>query len=714
MGSIRGENSRWNNTAIKVFFPILTACYSTLTQAQFTENDMLSDIPMVSAASRFQQRLDQAPASVTIIDRELIELSGAQDIPELFRLVPGFQAYRVTGNRFGVSYHGIGKEFPNQMEVMVNGRSVYESLFSSVHWSTLGIEIHDIDYIEVVRGSNAAARGSNAYLGSINIVTRKPVQDSGLGLKVSAGDWQTRDASLRYNNSLGATDYRISLGYRENEGFPAVTSGPMEDGHDLIHGNVSATYTPTLVDTLNVSAGFARDRTGWGDSDHPDEFIPADAYSQFQSLNWQHSFERGHSLDVQVYHNKFKISNWLAFGRFHDFLGIDQDTAAFLTSFDPTPPELLAMVADMFGSDTAFAQRVINELNTDVYGGFGEMESERYDLEAQHNFQLSSTIRGTWGLGIRNESLKAFHPQSIDQDLDELIARVFTHGEWQIAPAVVINGGTMVEDSPQGVLISPRISTNFNILPGQTLRLAYARGNRAPSLLEANEHLTTHVNDVIVDTVRVSDPNLGEEQLDSFEIGYLLQRSDPDIQLDVRIFRERMKEVINKYSVFNPPEDTYFGDFTHKLVANFGTWTIDGAEFQLTYRPWPETLLRLHYSNIDLDTPLDFQIFPQPGVTTKGNRMATHTGGILLSQRITPAWTATLSAFHESELTWEDGEYSDGFTRVDAQLIYRHTLGSTEARIRLVAQNLGNEHYEFNVNNHFERRFFVTFELDIP
>ena len=43
------------------------------------------------SVSRLPQRLDETPGAVTIIDRDMIRLSGARDVADLLRLVPGFQ-----------------------------------------------------------------------------------------------------------------------------------------------------------------------------------------------------------------------------------------------------------------------------------------------------------------------------------------------------------------------------------------------------------------------------------------------------------------------------------------------------------------------------------------------------------------------------------------------------------------------------------------------
>ena len=63
-----------------------------------------------------------AALQLTPRDRRMIEASGAITPVELFRLVPGFQAYYVNGNRYGATYHTGGDEYPRRMEVKVDGR----------------------------------------------------------------------------------------------------------------------------------------------------------------------------------------------------------------------------------------------------------------------------------------------------------------------------------------------------------------------------------------------------------------------------------------------------------------------------------------------------------------------------------------------------------------------------------------------------------------
>ena len=49
------------------------------------------ELAVVLSATRLRQALADTPAAVTLVDRDYIRQTGARDINELFRLVPGFQ-----------------------------------------------------------------------------------------------------------------------------------------------------------------------------------------------------------------------------------------------------------------------------------------------------------------------------------------------------------------------------------------------------------------------------------------------------------------------------------------------------------------------------------------------------------------------------------------------------------------------------------------------
>ena len=81
---------------------------AALGDSMVTEGDLLADIQRVNSVTHMDQTLPEAPASVTIIDRRMIDASPAMDVVDLLRMVPGLQTYFVNANRPGVTYHALG------------------------------------------------------------------------------------------------------------------------------------------------------------------------------------------------------------------------------------------------------------------------------------------------------------------------------------------------------------------------------------------------------------------------------------------------------------------------------------------------------------------------------------------------------------------------------------------------------------------------------
>jgi iron complex outermembrane receptor protein len=140
------------------------------------EDAYFSELPIVASVSRLPQKLADAPAAVTVVDRDMIKASGARDLNDIFRLVPGFQTYPNNTEAARATYHGLGDgDYAPRVQVLIDGRSMLSPLFGSgVNWATLPVALEDIERIEVVRGTNAVSYGSNAFLGVINIITVDP------------------------------------------------------------------------------------------------------------------------------------------------------------------------------------------------------------------------------------------------------------------------------------------------------------------------------------------------------------------------------------------------------------------------------------------------------------------------------------------------------------------------------------------------------------
>src|SRR5690349_2147283 len=102
----------------------------------------------VVTASRREQSIKDVPVAVDVITAEEIHASGATNIWDLMRFRVGIDALdmrSVDGRRGIVSVRGIPQEFVHNLQVLLDGRSVYEPISGGVHWDQLPINLEDID-----------------------------------------------------------------------------------------------------------------------------------------------------------------------------------------------------------------------------------------------------------------------------------------------------------------------------------------------------------------------------------------------------------------------------------------------------------------------------------------------------------------------------------------------------------------------------------------
>jgi len=137
-------------------------------------------MPLVLTASRMAQSALDAPASIFVIDREMIEASGFTEIHDLLRLVPGYLVTDWPDGQPSVANHGLGDAYGNRLKVMLDGTAINNPLRGDVLWTDLPLRVDDIQRIEVIRGPNGAAYGAGAFQGVVNIITRSPVTESGV------------------------------------------------------------------------------------------------------------------------------------------------------------------------------------------------------------------------------------------------------------------------------------------------------------------------------------------------------------------------------------------------------------------------------------------------------------------------------------------------------------------------------------------------------
>lgn len=628
-----------------VFTLLLSAAASASEPQPAPEQAFLSEMPLVLTPSRLPQPLNEAPAAVTVIDRELIKATGYRNLARLLRLVPGMQIGQERGGSHWVSYHGMGNDFPSWMQVLVDGRSVYSpSSFGGVDWSGLPVSLDEIERIEVVRGTHSVAYGANAFLGVINIITRHSADAPGKKAAAGVGNAGIRDLTLELGGTSEQGNLRLNAGVRQDNGFAGL-----HDGQTFKIASLRADRRISDHDELMFRLAA---NSGMRELGYPDSTYGNNAERSSDSLN--------STLHLQWRHTPKPDEEWLL----HYYRNQDKITEAWMASAT-------------LGPITANVPLDRNR------------SSVRDNLELQHRQALTDTLGSLWGLELRHDQIDSPFLYYGAAHQHSHLARLFGQLDWRFRPDWTLNASLLAEkfsgDSPR---LSPRLFTNWQFGPQDTLRLGYARAWRQPHLFERNGDVRAIYNGILLVQPYLPNPDLQAPRMDSLEIGYLGQFQPWNTRLDLRLFNERIENYIARVS--HPEYVTALPLPSARYENLAAPVTLRGLEYQFDSRPAAGTRLLFSHSLIGRHSS-------DSAVT---QLTAPYTASLSWIQDWNSRWASNLTLLRMGPLAGGSGfvagyQYtSSPYTTLDARLAHHIKAGDTPLEIALTATNLGGRHQE--------------------
>ena len=657
-----------------IFLLALSGFASADTGIPLSENDYLKSIPQAVSATRQNLALSHSPSSVTIISRDMIEAMPTDNLAELLKLVPGFQVFFANGSIQAVTANGQSDRFPRRLEIRVDGRTVYTPINSSVSWESLALDPNDISHIEVVRGSNIAAYGANAAQGAINIFTRDPLSSRGTELRLTGGDWDTQNIALRHATSFGGNALTLRAKYRQNTGFDKLDDQSYVDSLAL-----QGVYAQNFNNEIRWELGYSDGNFGFGDGDHPDEFIDEDIDTHWLALEWQHR-QADHLITTRLSAN----------------MGVYDHSRTGLLS------EALDLTPDQLGLYFPGALDRLIELEV------GKREYRQYDFELEHSFTLTRQSHFLWGFGARHQAVKA--PNEFSNGSYENSDSLFIFGnlQWRFNPSLSGNLGMFGEQNNQSKAeLSPRLSLNYQLTPQQHLRLSGSVARRLPSLYERERLIQQEIlPGTVADLTYISDPDLGAEKFQTYELGYLGYWLDGRLSIDYRLFREYMDDGIDYVKYPYPDLDDKF-----RLLENIAQYRMSGYETQIQWRPEATWLVSFQYANVRIDGTI-----VHPDKTTQlSKRTPQHTGSLLVNKQLPGGWSISGTAFHHARVSWRGGSKTiPGWHRYDLKVGKSWRIAGKRVELAGIAQNVTNEEYlEYQDGNIFGRHILVQLNITI-
>jgi iron complex outermembrane receptor protein len=203
----------------------------------------------VATVGGFRQTLSEAPAAIYVISGEEIRRGGHHSLAEALRMVPGMYVGRINNSSWLLGARGLSGNAltATRYLVLVDGRTVYDPLFSGTFWDVVDLPLSDIDRIEVIRGPGPTLWGANAMNGVINVITKPAAETLGGLVRVAPGDPENV-ATVRYGGEVpGGGAYRVWGKYRQRDASELSIGGSAHDelttargGFRLDRGDVSS------------------------------------------------------------------------------------------------------------------------------------------------------------------------------------------------------------------------------------------------------------------------------------------------------------------------------------------------------------------------------------------------------------------------------------------------------------------------------------------
>jgi iron complex outermembrane recepter protein len=298
----------------------------------------------VTSVSRKEQKLSRTASAVFVINGEDIRRSGATNIPDLLRMVPGVDVAQINANTWAISARGLTEEFGNELLVMVDGRNVYTPTTGGVFWDVVDVPIENIERIEVIRGPGGSVWGANAVNGVVNIITKKAGETPGAMVVAGGGNLDQGFATTQYGGKLGSsTQYRVYSKYFNQNHMPDLNGQNGNDGWHMLRGGFRADSKISPKDTLMVQGDMYTGKEGFPTTQFPSVTSPAtvnvvsrvDLAGGFLQSVWNHTYstrsdmsllfsydayERGDLLNEQRRTFNLEFQNHIAWGRRQDIV----------------------------------------------------------------------------------------------------------------------------------------------------------------------------------------------------------------------------------------------------------------------------------------------------------------------------------------------------------------------------------------------------------
>lgn len=474
------------------------------------EQLMTLKVEKVYGASRFEQTVTEAPASITIYTGDDIKRFGWRHLADVIDATRGyFTSYDRNYHYVGVRGFNRPGDYNSRVLLIIDGHPVNDNIFNTAPiGSDFPLNLDLVERIEIVHGPSSSLYGTSAFFGVINITTRSPHKKEGLEIAASLGDTLNR-AGLKRAGHLG-------LDLLQNREERATYKGRLtyskcfRQGNEvLLSADASTSDGETSIyfkefDAINHGRALNLDRdrtysffgkvllnhfTFTGLHHHREKAVPTAAYGALFGDGDMRSIDQRSCMAIQ-YAGLLGTTQITVRGALNEY----RFKGKFPFDYSPEGPEKTINIDDSLG----------RWWGVECLGG--------RQLAGPFHLTLGGEYRDNFKQCQINEDL---FPGGwrMEEDHRSNYWALFGQLEWRIARQWILNAG-LRHDHYQtcGGHYSPRSALIWTPTEKSVFKLTYGGAFRAPNAFEL------HYRDTL-DTF-LPNPHLDPETIQSMELAY--------------------------------------------------------------------------------------------------------------------------------------------------------------------------------------------------